>query len=74
MSPPQQPHDVHNDKMYTPEGASNTKTGKSMPANGALDPEALTSIELTAAPDLSTPQKRDDPYLVCFDEAYDAGK
>jgi len=38
------------------------------------DPEAVTSIELTAASDPTTQQKRDDPYLVCFDEAYDAEK
>lgn len=38
------------------------------------DLEAVTSIELTAASDPTTQQKRDDPYLVCFDVVYDAEK
>lgn len=47
---------------------------KTLPATATQDPEALTSIELTAASDPTTQQKRDDPYLVCFDEGYDEEK
>lgn len=74
MSPPQQPHDVRNVEIDAPDGGPYAKNAKNMPASGALDPEALTSIELTAAPDAITQQKRYDPYLVCFDEDYDAEK
>lgn len=74
MSPPQQPHDVHNVKIDAPEGGPYAENAKNMPASGALDPEALTSIELNAAPDATTQHKRDDPYLVCFDEGYDTEK
>lgn len=44
------------------------------PTNEATDPEALMGIEITDARDLSASQKQDDPYLVCFDGAYDAEK
>lgn len=40
--------------------------------NGSIDPEALPSIEMTAAHESRT--KRDDPYLICFDATYDAEK
>jgi hypothetical protein len=39
-----------------------------------MDPEALPGIELTAARDSIAGQKLYDPYLVCFDEPYDAEK
>jgi hypothetical protein len=39
-----------------------------------IDPEALPGIEMTTARDPVAAQKLDDPYLVCFDEPYDAEK
>jgi hypothetical protein len=74
MSPSQQPHDFHNNKMDTLGITLNAQNPRIMPTSGALDPEALTSIELTAASDPSTQQKRDDPYLVCFDKTFDTEK
>jgi hypothetical protein len=44
------------------------------PVTKAIDPEALPGIEMAAARDLRVSQKLDDPYLVCFDEPYDAEK
>jgi hypothetical protein len=44
------------------------------PVTKAIDPEALPGIEMAVARDLRASQKRDDPYLVCFDEPYDAEK
>ena len=41
---------------------------------GAPDREALADIEMSAASELAVGQKRDDPYLVCFDPVYDAEK
>jgi hypothetical protein len=74
MSPPQQSHDLRNDKTNALEGTLDAQNPKTMPTRGVLDPEALTSIELSAAHDPITQQKRDDPYLISFDEAHDTEK
>jgi hypothetical protein len=74
MSLPQQPLDHENGSLDAIDNVSNARQSRTMPLSGALDPEALTSIELTAAPGPGTQQKLDDPHLVCFDENYDAEK
>ena len=74
MSHPQQPLDHENGKLDAIDSVPDARQPKTMPLNDTLDPEALTSIELTTAPGPDTQQKRDDPYLVCFDEAFDAEK
>jgi len=74
MSPPQQPLAHKNGNLDAIDSVSNARQPKPIPLSGALDPEALTSIELTAAPGPGAQQKLDDPYLVCFDETYDAEK
>jgi hypothetical protein len=43
-------------------------------ATEVIDPESLPGIEMNAARDLIAGQKLVDPYLVCFDEPYDAEK
>ena len=53
---------------------SNAQQSETMPRTGASDSEAQTGIEMTAGRNPSAQQKRDDPYLVCFDEVYDAEK
>jgi hypothetical protein len=36
------------------------------------DPEAVVGIELAAATQTKANEGRNDPYLVCFDEPFDA--
>jgi len=74
MSPPQS-RAIHNDnKPEAIEHVPHAVHSSALSTTAMPDPEAVTSIELTAASDPTTQQKRDDPYLVCFDEAYDAEK
>lgn len=74
MSRSQQPIDHENGSLDAIDGVSDARQPMAMRLSGALDPEALKSIELTAAPGRDAQQKLDDPYLVCFDQAYDAEK
>lgn len=73
--PPLQQSAVHNNgKLEAIESHPHALHTKTTPATGAQDPEALTGVELTTINDANTQQKRDDLYLVCFDENYDAEK
>jgi hypothetical protein len=74
MSPPQQPFNGDDGRPEATETARHALPSKALDTTSMQDPEALTSIELSAANDPSTQQKRDDPYLVCFDEAHDTEK
>ena len=74
MSPLKQPADHDDAKSEAIESLPHALRTKTMPATGAQDPEALTGVEMTTINDANTQQKRDDPYLVCFDESYDAEK
>jgi hypothetical protein len=74
MSPPQQPFHGDDGRPEAIETARHALPSKTLDTTTMQDPEALTSIELSAANDPNTQQKRDDPYLVCFDEAHDAEK
>ena len=65
------PNDGTADAIQT---TSNAQQSETMPRTGASDSEAQTGIEMTAGGNPSAQQKRDDPYLVCFDEVYDAEK
>jgi hypothetical protein len=74
MSLPQPPVNSSNGKTNPPHGISDAQFPRATPSPGVLDPEALTGIEMTVGRDPIAQQKLDDPYLVCFDEAYDAEK
>ena len=74
MSPLQQPAVRDNDESEAIESLPHALHTKRMPATGVQDPEALTEVEMTTINDANTQQKRDDLYLVCFDENYDTEK
>ena len=74
MSRPQPRTDHDDNKPEATKTVPHALHSETLPATAPQDPEALTSIELTAASDPTTQQKRDDPYLVCFDEGYDEEK
>jgi hypothetical protein len=69
MSAKQRMNQRDNDEIHKIDAPRQDK-----PLTGTLDSEALAGIELTAARDSIPVQKLDDPYLVCFDEPYDAEK
>lgn len=74
MSPLQQPADHDDGKPESIENVPRALHPKTIPASGVQDPEALTGIEMTTIGDTNTQQKRDDLYLVCFDESHDLEK
>lgn len=74
MYPLQQPADHDDGKPEATESVPQNLHAKTMLATGVQNPEALTGVEMTTINDANTQQKRDDLYLVCFDESYDAEK
>jgi hypothetical protein len=69
MSTTQRSNQRDNDKIHDIDAPHHDRS-----VIGAVGPEALPDIEMAAARDSIAGQKLVDPYLVCFDEPYDAEK